>query len=41
MSNEESVSLIQNGINTKSNLYQLCRQNTGMMFHIVYRKSSD
>lgn len=39
MSNEELVGLIQKGIDTKSNLYQLYQQNTGMMFHIAKKFS--
>ncbi len=39
MSNEELVSLIQQGIDTKRNLYQLYQQNTGIMFHIAKKFS--
>jgi len=35
MSNEELVSLIQQEIDTQKNLYELYRQNTGMIFHIA------
>ncbi len=35
MSNEELVSLIQQGTDTQKNLYQLYQQNTGMMFYIA------